>query len=86
MAETIASFELHSPAPFKQLLEKIHLREIRPADICPPNELERLYQTYPDLLGDRSTFDDRLDPGHCPSWKDNPGWWKNFLKEITSKP
>lgn len=72
---------LRPPSRIKQTLEKLGLREVNPADITSDREsLEKLYQLYPDLIGDRTAIGPG-DDGHCQSWRKDPGWWK----ELTQK-
>lgn len=64
---------LHKPNPIITTLERLHVYEIQPKDICPENELASLYSQFPDLAGDRDSFD-----RDSQSWKNNPGWWKRL--------
>lgn len=76
-----SSIRLHSPSTVRQWLEALGFREVSPADICPPQFLEQLYQKYPDLRGDQTAIGPG-DDGPCQSWRDHPGWWKEVLAKI----
>ena len=65
---------LHEPPLGFKVLEKIGWRDVQPRDICPPDELEKLYSLYSDLRGDRYSFDRDSE-----SWRNNPGWWKQII-------
>lgn len=73
-------FNLHPPSLIKRTLEFFHLKEVTPEDICPTSNLQDLYRTYPDLLGDQHEIDTSMG-GRCQLWRDNPGWWKRFIAE-----
>ena len=70
---------LHKPKITKQLLELMHVREVTPADICPPHKQDALFTRYPDLMGDGSAIGPG-DDGNCQSWRNHQGWWKELLK------
>ncbi len=67
---------IHQPNPLVQILERLHIREVSPWEVC--DNVGRLYQLYPDLAGDFRTFDEGPS-GFCQSWRGCPGWWKNYL-------
>lgn len=73
--------QLHSPTRILRTLEALHFREIKPFDICPPNQLSILYELYPDLMGDFRSFDEGLG-GRCQSWRDYPGWWRQLIGKV----
>lgn len=83
MAENTAGFDLHQPNPIFRTLEKFHIRDVRPGDICPAQELPVLYEKFPYLLGDQYEIDAGMG-GRCQSWRDNPGWWKNFIAKYSA--
>lgn len=70
---------IHPPSKVKQFFEDIGLIEITPQDLCSSQEqLQELYKTYPDLMGDSSSIGPG-DDGNCQSWQGYKGWWKSLL-------
>lgn len=74
-------FRLHRPLLMWRILERLGLRDVSPEDICPLTEIERLYQTYPDLRGDTTAIGPG-DDGDCQTWRNNPGWWMGFFSKL----
>lgn len=74
MIEIKRELHLHRPGIIARFMEQLGIRDVTPKDLCPPDELEKLYSLYPDLRGDTRSFDKRSE-----TWRDNPGWWKNLL-------
>ncbi len=76
------SLSLHLPSKPKIWLERLMLREINPADICA--DLDSLFKIYPELAGDKSAIGESDFYGDCQSWKNNPGWWKDLLHNLSA--
>lgn len=67
------------PSKAKLLLEKLHLREVIPADLCASDgQLTQLYHRYSTLAGDKSAIGSG-DDGRCQSWRGHRGWWKTLV-------
>jgi len=80
----VERLDLKPPPRIKQALERLGLREMTPADICPDREtLDRLYKTYPDLAGDKTAIGPG-DDGYCQSWQGDRGWWRELVKKENS--
>ena len=76
------NLDFHRPSLLKRMGEKffpigIFAGEVTPADIVPRDQLDKLFQTYPDLAGDRNIG--LGDEGNCQSYYGCPGWWKEFV-------
>jgi len=69
---------LSPPALWKQALEKLHVREVAPWDICSETDLEILYKVYPDLTGDQTAIG-YGDVTRCQSWRGDWEWWRDFI-------
>ena len=79
----VERLDLRPPSTWKQVLEKLKIKEVAPVDICPDGQtLDRLYEVYPDLAGDISAIGPG-DDGGCQSWQGCPGWWKELIKGKT---
>lgn len=82
MSELSLSLQIHNPSKFKVFLERVHVREIDPSDIC--SNLALLYSTFPELAGDKGAIGESDFYGKCQAWRDDPGWWKKFISEVNS--
>lgn len=71
---------LHRPAIWKRILELFRLREITPVDICPRQNLGKLYATYPDIAGDGTAIG-LGDDGSCQSWRGHRKWYESLLTQ-----
>lgn len=70
---------LHPPSLINRLLERFGIREVSPRDICPAKHLDRLYELFPDLLGDPDIGVGNF--GNCQSWRNYPEWWEKLVAE-----
>jgi hypothetical protein len=68
---------LHRPPAAVELLNTLHVRQIKPTDISSrPGEL---CQEFASLFGDPELGDGNL--GDCPSWCGDWNWYKKFLEQ-----
>lgn len=70
--------EAHWPSSWSILKEAAHLGHILPREICRDEfNVQLLESKYPDLYGDRTTFD---EGDNIPLWR-NPGWYVQVLRD-----
>lgn len=73
--------EIHPPSRVKRVLEILRVREVGPEDLCGDRAaLDKLYQKYPDLVGDKTAIGPGGD-GSCQSWRGDWGWWKRLIEQ-----
>jgi hypothetical protein len=69
---------LHRPTIPKEMLARLHLRQIEPPDIS--SHLDILFKKYPALFGDPNIGPG--DDGNCQSWCGDWDWYQDFLKSL----
>lgn len=74
MKEGVSDLNLHKPPIVLRALERLKMADVAPWDICPKEKLEELKKRFPDLFGDRDSFEP-----FSASWRGNPDWWREWV-------